>query len=113
MPYRVFAIHLIGGVFRGVGYSLLGYLAGSAHGVVERTVGAGLAIAIAVIVVGAVAVWPGRRHRRGAGIPLVAGGGEFVAGELAVQPQAAVVQPSAQAASEPQAGEPHADPGVV
>src|SRR5215475_7657754 len=40
VPYRVFAIsNLISGVAWGVGYSLLGYLAGSAYGVVERTVG--------------------------------------------------------------------------
>src|SRR6266852_1915620 len=43
MPYRVFAIHnLLGGVVWGVGYSLLGYVAGSAYVVVERRVGAGL-----------------------------------------------------------------------
>ena len=64
MPYRVFAIHnLVGGVVWGVGYSLLGYLAGSAYGVVERAVGAGLAIAVAVVVVAAAAAWAWRRHR--------------------------------------------------
>ena len=65
MPYRVFALHnLIGGVIWGVGYSLLGYLAGSAYAVVERTVGAGLAIALAVVVLAGVGVWVWRRHRR-------------------------------------------------
>jgi len=69
VPYRVFAIsNLIGGVAWGVGYSLLGYLAGSAYGVVERTVGAGLAIAAAVVVVGVAAAWAWRRHRRAAGL---------------------------------------------
>jgi membrane protein DedA with SNARE-associated domain len=64
MPYRTFVIHnLIGGVVWGVGYSLLGYLAGSAYAVVERKVGAGLAIAIAVIVVALAAGWAWRRHR--------------------------------------------------
>jgi membrane-associated protein len=64
MPYRVFALHnLVGGVIWGVGYSLLGYLAGSAYGVVERKVGAGLAIALAVVVAAAVAGWLWRRHR--------------------------------------------------
>ncbi len=63
MPYRVFAIHnLISGVIWGVGYSLLGYLAGSAYVVVERTVGAGLAIALAVIVIAAAGIWAWRRH---------------------------------------------------
>ena len=64
VPYRVFAIsNLISGVAWGVGYSLLGYLAGSAYGVVERTVGAGLAITVAVVIVGLVAIWAWRRHR--------------------------------------------------
>jgi len=70
VPYRVFAIsNLIGGVAWGAGYSLLGYLAGSAYGVVERTVGTGLAIAAAVVVVGLAAIWARRRHRRIAGAP--------------------------------------------
>ncbi len=65
MPYRVFVIHnLIGGVIWGVGYSLLGYLAGSAYGVVERAVGAGLAIAVAGVVVAAAGAWAWRRHAR-------------------------------------------------
>jgi membrane-associated protein len=65
MPYRVFALHnLIGGVIWGVGYSLLGYVAGSAYVVVERTVGAGLAIALAVIVIAAAGIWAWRRHHR-------------------------------------------------
>lgn len=64
MPYRTFLLHnLIGGVIWGVGYSLLGYLAGSAYSVVERTVGTGLAITLAVIVVAVVAAWAWRRHR--------------------------------------------------
>jgi membrane-associated protein len=69
MPYRVFAIHnLVGGVVWGVGYSLLGYLAGSAYGVVERAVGAGLAIAVAAVIVAAAAAWAWRRHQRLAGL---------------------------------------------
>ncbi len=68
MPYRVFALHnLIGGVIWGVGYSLLGYVAGSAYVVVERRVGAGLAIALAVIVIAAAGIWAWRRHRSIAG----------------------------------------------
>ena len=72
MPYRVFAIHnLVGGVLWGTGYSLLGYLAGSAYGVVERAVGAGLAIAVAAVIVAAAAAWAWRRHRRLAGLRVV------------------------------------------
>lgn len=64
MPYRVFAIHnLIGGIVWGAGYSMLGYLAGSAYGAVERTVGAGLAVALAVVAATLVAGWAWRRHR--------------------------------------------------
>ena len=67
MPYRTFMIHnLIGGIIWGVGYSLLGYVAGSAYGVVERKVGAGLAIALAAIVLALVAGWVWRRHRTAA-----------------------------------------------
>ena len=67
-PYRVFTVYnLVSGVLWGVGYCLLGYLAGAAYAAVERTVGAGLAIARAVvIVVVAVAVVAVRRHRRAA-----------------------------------------------
>jgi membrane protein DedA with SNARE-associated domain len=54
---------MIGGVAWGVGYSLLGYAAGSAYAVVEKRVGAGLAVAAAVIVIAGVAVWAVRRHR--------------------------------------------------
>jgi membrane-associated protein len=64
VPYRTFALYnLVGGVIWGVGYSLLGYLAGSAYTVIERRVGAGLAIVVAVLVVGAGATWAVRRHR--------------------------------------------------
>jgi membrane protein DedA with SNARE-associated domain len=63
MPYRVFAIsNLVGGVVWGVGYSLLGYVAGSAYGVVERAVGTGLAVAVALIVLVVAATWAWRRH---------------------------------------------------
>jgi membrane-associated protein len=64
--YRTFSIHnVIGAAIWGAGYSLLGYLAGSAYAAVAGRVGTGLAVIIAVIVVGAVAVWLVRRHRAG------------------------------------------------
>ena len=62
--YRTFTLYnVLGGLIWGVGYVLLGYLAGSAYAVIEREVGAGLAIAIGVLVVAAIAVWLYRRHR--------------------------------------------------
>jgi membrane-associated protein len=63
--YGVFVrYNLIGGVVWGVGYSLLGYLAGSAYTVIEKRVGAGLAIAVAVLIVAALAAWAIRKFRR-------------------------------------------------
>ncbi len=64
VPYRTFLLYNVaGGLVWGVGYCLLGYLAGSAYGVVERRVGTGLAVAVALVVVAAVAIWAVRRHR--------------------------------------------------
>jgi membrane protein DedA with SNARE-associated domain len=65
VPYGVFLrYNLVGGVIWGVGYSLLGYLAGSAYTVIEKRVGAGLAIVLAVLVVAGLAAWGIRRFRR-------------------------------------------------
>ena len=62
--YRTFALYnVLGAVIWGVGYSVLGYVAGSAYAAVERRVGTGLAIAIGAVVVIGVAVWTYRRHR--------------------------------------------------
>jgi membrane-associated protein len=64
VPYRTFLVYNVaGGLVWGVGYCLLGYLAGSAYGAVERRVGTGLAVAVALVVVAAVAIWAVRRHR--------------------------------------------------
>ena len=64
VPYRTFLIYNVaGGIIWGVGYCLLGDLAGSAYVAIERKVGAGLAIALAVIILAAVATWAVRRHR--------------------------------------------------
>lgn len=70
VPYRTFWVfNVIGAVIWGTGYSLLGYLAGSAYTEVERRVGTGLAIAVAAVVVAALAAWAIRRHRAHAGRP--------------------------------------------
>jgi membrane-associated protein len=64
--YRTFLIYnVVGGLIWGIGYCLLGYLAGSAYAAVERRVGTGIAIAIAAVVLIAVAAWALRRHLRG------------------------------------------------
>jgi membrane-associated protein len=67
VPYRTFLVYnVVGAVVWGVGYCLLGYLAGSAYSAVESRVGTGLAVGVAVVVLVAVAVWVVRRHRRAA-----------------------------------------------
>jgi membrane-associated protein len=67
MRYRTFLVYNVaGGIVWGVAYCLLGYLAGSAYAVIERRVGAGLAIALAAAVVAAAATWAVRRHRAAA-----------------------------------------------
>jgi membrane-associated protein len=64
VPYRTFLLfNVIGGVIWGTGYCLIGYLAGSAYTVVERRIGTGLAVLVAVIVVAAAGIWLTRRHR--------------------------------------------------
>ena len=68
VKYRTFAFYnVLGGLIWGAGYCVLGYLAGSAYAVVERRVGAGLAIAVGVVVIAAGAVWAIRRHRTSEG----------------------------------------------
>jgi membrane-associated protein len=87
VPYRTFVLYNVaGGIIWGVGYCLLGYLAGSAYSVIESRVGAGLAIAAGVVVVAAAALWAVRRHggaaRAGAAVPAdVAAPGRDGAGE--------------------------------
>ena len=66
VPYRTFLVYnVVGGIIWGVGYCLLGYLAGSAYSAVESRVGTGLAVAVAVVLLAAVAVWVVRRRRAG------------------------------------------------
>jgi membrane-associated protein len=68
VPYRTFLFfNVVGGIAWGVGYCLLGYLAGSAYVVVEKRVGAGLAVAVAILVVAMAGTWAVRRHRAAGG----------------------------------------------
>jgi membrane-associated protein len=87
VPYRTFLFfNVVGGIIWGVGYCLLGYLAGSAYAAVEQRVGAGLAILIAVLVLAAVGTWAVRRHRAAASAPAAsapAAGGQAAGGEAA------------------------------
>jgi membrane-associated protein len=64
VPRRTFLLYeVVGGAAWGVGYSLLGYLAGSAYSAVETRVGTGLAVAVAVVLVAGIAVWSVRWRR--------------------------------------------------
>jgi membrane-associated protein len=65
MPYRRFLVwNAIGGIVWGTGFVLLGYAAGASYHRVEHQVGRGVAIALAVIVVGLLVVWRVRSRRR-------------------------------------------------
>ncbi len=62
--FRTFTVYnVLGGLIWGIGYCLVGYLAGSAYAVVASRVGAGLAVAIGAIVVLLIAAWAYRRYR--------------------------------------------------
>src|SRR4051794_23414918 len=66
MPYRRFLLfNALGGLVWGIGYSLLGYLAGNAWAAVAHRVGTYAGLAIGGLAVIALAVWAWRRHRRG------------------------------------------------
>jgi len=75
VPYRTFFFfNAVGGIIWGVGYCLLGYLAGSAYVAVEKRVGTGLAVVIAALALAAVGTWAVRRHHAAGGS--AAGGGD-------------------------------------
>ena len=68
MPYRKFlAFNALGGLTWGVGFVLLGYLAGNSYKAVESYVGRGAGIAVSAVVVLAVVIWRVRAHRAGDG----------------------------------------------
>lgn len=65
MPYRRFLVfNALGGLIWGVAVVLLGYLAGASYERIESSFGPGVAIAVAVIIVGAVIVHRLRSHAR-------------------------------------------------
>jgi membrane-associated protein len=66
--YRTFTVYnVLGGLVWGIGYCLVGYLAGSAYAVVAGRIGTGLAAVIAAIVLILVVGWAYRRHRAAGG----------------------------------------------
>ena len=70
MRYRRFlAYNAVGGVVWGVGVVVAGYLAGSSYEKVASRLGQGGAIAVGVVVVGALVVWGWRRRRHRDGEP--------------------------------------------
>ena len=65
LPYRRFLLfNAAGGLIWGVGYTLLGYLAGAAYAKTAHTVGTVAAAVVGGIVVIALCVWLWRRHHR-------------------------------------------------
>jgi len=65
MPYRRFLRwNALGGLVWGVGYVLLGYLAGNSYAAVAHTVGTTTAVVVAAIVVVGLVAWRIVRHRR-------------------------------------------------
>jgi membrane protein DedA with SNARE-associated domain len=62
---RFLAFNAAGGLVWGIGFTLLGFLAGNSYTRIEKAVGRDAAVAVAVIVVGALVVWRIRAHRHG------------------------------------------------
>ena len=107
--YGVFLrYNLIGGIIWGVGYTLLGYLAGSAYTVIEKRVGAGLAVAVAVLVIAALAAWAIRKFRRDRVRPPLAPAAAVPAAAVpaAAVPEAAVPEAAFREVAVPEAAGP-------
>ena len=65
MKYRVFLPwNAAGGIAWGATAVVAGYLAGQSYHRVEKWLGQGAAVVVAVIVLAAIAVWAVRRHRK-------------------------------------------------
>lgn len=65
MRYLKFlAYNAAGGIVWGIGFTLLGFLAGNSYKTIEKTVGRGAAIAVAALVIVALIIWRIREHRR-------------------------------------------------
>lgn len=65
MPYRRFLLfNALGGLVWGVGFTLLGYLAGDSYRRLEQGLGRGTAVVTALVVIGVVVLW--RRTGRAA-----------------------------------------------
>jgi len=60
---RFLVFNAAGGIVWGAGAVLLGYLAGTSYAAVARTVGRGVALAVAGLVIVALVVWRIRAHR--------------------------------------------------
>ncbi|MGF1429370.1 DedA family protein [Kitasatospora sp. LaBMicrA B282] len=65
MPYgRFLLFNAAGGLLWGVGYTLLGFAAGTAYARVEHLVGTVLAVVVGALVLLAIGVWAWRRRQR-------------------------------------------------
>jgi len=64
MPYpRFLAFNAAGGIVWGIGFVLLGYLAGNSYQQVEKTVGRTAALVVLAVVVLGLLIWRIRKHR--------------------------------------------------
>lgn len=61
--FKFLAFNAAGGLVWGVGFTLLGFLAGNSYKAIEKTVGRGAALAVAAVVLIAIIVWRIREHR--------------------------------------------------
>lgn len=73
---RFLAYNAAGGIVWGIGFTLLGYLAGNSYQRIEKSVGRGAAIVVAALVVAALIVWRIREHRANKEAPAEPGDSE-------------------------------------
>ena len=70
MPYRKFLVwNAAGGVVWGTVFVMVGYVAGASYHQVEKQVGRGIAVGVAVVVVAAIITWRVRSERRSSEAP--------------------------------------------